>query len=72
MPAVIASGLGKTFRGVTALRDLDLTVKAGAVFGLLGPNGAGKTTTVRLFNGTLDPSHGTAEVLGKLASDIAT
>ncbi len=58
-----ARGLGKTFKGaVEAVRDLDLTVRAGEVFGFLGPNGAGKTTTVRMLCTLLPPTAGTATV----------
>jgi ABC-2 type transport system ATP-binding protein len=49
---------------VRALDELTLEVPAGIVFGFLGPNGAGKTTTIRLLLGLLEPSSGTAEVLG--------
>jgi len=44
--------------------EMTFHVKQGEVFGLLGPNGAGKTTTVRLLNGILPPSAGTARVFG--------
>jgi ABC-2 type transport system ATP-binding protein len=43
---------------------ISFAVQPGEVFGLLGPNGAGKTTTVRLLNGILPPSAGTARVFG--------
>jgi ABC-2 type transport system ATP-binding protein len=43
---------------------MTFAVMSGEVFGLLGPNGAGKTTTVRLLNGILPPSEGTARVFG--------
>lgn len=47
-----------------ALRALDLTVRAGAIYGFLGPNGAGKTTTIRLLLGLLRPAAGTVHLLG--------
>jgi ABC-2 type transport system ATP-binding protein len=50
---------------VHAVRGLDLEVPAGVCFGLLGPNGAGKTTTVEIFEGLLEPTSGTVEVLGQ-------
>lgn len=46
------------------IKDVNLTVERGEAFGFLGPNGAGKTTTVRLLNGILPPSDGTARVFG--------
>lgn len=47
-----------------AIRDLSMTVPAGAIYGFLGPNGSGKTTTIRLMLGMLPPADGTIEVLG--------
>jgi ABC-2 type transport system ATP-binding protein len=47
------------------IRDLSLTVPAGAVYGFLGPNGSGKTTTIRLLLGLLRPTGGDIEVLGQ-------
>lgn len=59
-------GLGKTYgNGVAALLDLSLSIGEGEIFGFLGANGAGKSTTVRLLNGTLRPSAGTARVMGR-------
>jgi ABC-type multidrug transport system ATPase subunit len=48
---------------ITAVDDLDLTIKRGEVYGFLGPNGAGKTTTLRMLLGLIKPSSGTATVL---------
>src|SRR5262249_44516353 len=57
--------LGRSFKGgIDAVREIDLTVSAGEVFGFLGPNGAGKTTTVRMLCTLLPPSSGTASVAG--------
>jgi ABC-2 type transport system ATP-binding protein len=56
--------LTKHYGGTVALRDLDLEVERGEVFGYLGPNGAGKTTTLRLLMGLLRPTSGGAEVDG--------
>jgi len=49
---------------IRAVDGLDLEVYEGETFGLLGPNGAGKTTVVRLLNGIIKPSGGTARVNG--------
>jgi ABC-2 type transport system ATP-binding protein len=62
--AIIADGLTRRFGGLTAVDAVSFTVEPGEVFGLLGPNGAGKTTLVRLLNGVLQASAGTARVLG--------
>jgi ABC-2 type transport system ATP-binding protein len=63
--AVEARGLRRTFKGgIEAVRDIDLRVAAGEVFGFLGPNGAGKTTTVRMLCTLLPPTAGSARVAG--------
>jgi ABC-2 type transport system ATP-binding protein len=62
--AVRTVGLGKTYGATVALRDVDLTIGRGEVFGYLGPNGAGKTTTLRLLMGMLRPTAGRATVVG--------
>jgi len=56
--------LSKSFGDVHALRDLDLDVRPGEIFGFLGPNGAGKTTTIRLLLGLLRPTAVAAWILG--------
>jgi ABC-2 type transport system ATP-binding protein len=63
-PIISVKGLTRRFDDVIAVESLTMEVQAGEVFGLLGHNGAGKTTTVRLLNGVLAPSDGTARVLG--------
>jgi len=63
--AIAARSLRRTFKGgIEAVRDIDLTVAEGEVFGFLGPNGAGKTTTVRMLCTLLPPSAGSATVAG--------
>src|SRR5437588_10266333 len=63
--AIEAHALRRTFKGgIEAVRDIDLTVSAGEVFGFLGPNGAGKTTTVRMLCTLLPPTAGSATVAG--------
>ena len=65
MGAVIeTSGLTKTYGKDRGIKNVDLTVNEGEVFGFLGPNGAGKTTTVRTLLGFMKPTDGRAEVLG--------
>jgi ABC-2 type transport system ATP-binding protein len=63
-PVIRVKGLTRRFDEVIAVEHLTMDVYRGEVFGLLGHNGAGKTTTVRLVNGVLAPSEGTARVLG--------
>ena len=62
--AIQTRGLTRTFAQVQALDNLTLEVPAGSVFGFLGPNGAGKTTTIRLLLGLIEPTSGSASVLG--------
>ena len=58
--------LTKRYRGgQLAVDGLDLVVPAGSVFGFLGPNGSGKTTTIRMLMGLIEPTSGTARVLGQ-------
>jgi ABC-2 type transport system ATP-binding protein len=64
MTAIELTGVTKRFGDVVALRDLDLAVEDGEVFGFLGPNGAGKSTTINLLLDFARPTEGRAEVLG--------
>ena len=50
--------LTKRYAVVTAVENLDITIKAGEVYGYLGPNGSGKTTTVKMLTGLLAPTRG--------------
>jgi ABC-2 type transport system ATP-binding protein len=64
-PAIEARGLTRTFEGeIEAVRDVDLAVSEGEVFGFLGPNGAGKSTTIRMLCTLLPPTEGSAKVAG--------
>jgi ABC-type polysaccharide/polyol phosphate transport system ATPase subunit len=54
-----------------ALRDVDLTVEPGEVFGVIGPNGAGKTTLFRMISGIFQPTTGAVRIHGRLASLLA-
>jgi ABC-2 type transport system ATP-binding protein len=63
-PVIEVNHLHRNFGEQTAVNGMTFAVETGEVFGLLGPNGAGKTTTVRLLNGILPPSAGSARVFG--------
>ncbi len=70
-PAVAVRGLTKLFpvpfhrQSVVAVRDLDLRVEPGEVYGLLGPNGSGKSTTLKIILGLVSPTRGRTEIFGR-------
>ena len=57
--------LTKTIGGKTLVRDINLHVKKGEIYGFLGPNGAGKTTVMKLITNLWKPTAGTVELFGK-------
>jgi ABC-type multidrug transport system ATPase subunit len=61
MPVLQISGLTKKYGRITALKDLNLVIEAGNVYGLLGPNGSGKTTTLGIILGILKQDQGSFE-----------
>jgi ABC-2 type transport system ATP-binding protein len=63
-PAIVIDGLTKRYGDVLAVRDLDLTIPRGSVYGLIGPNGAGKTTTFAVLASLLQPTAGSVRLLG--------
>ena len=63
-PAIDVRGLGKSFNGRPAVRDVSLRVERGQIYGFLGPNGSGKTTTIRMLCGLLTPDTGSGTCLG--------
>jgi ABC-2 type transport system ATP-binding protein len=72
MAAIEILGLEKIYtvgfwrkREKIGLKDLNLEVHSGEVFGFLGPNGAGKTTTLKILMGLIFPTSGSARILGK-------
>jgi ABC-2 type transport system ATP-binding protein len=62
--AIEAHGLVKTFGDNRAVDGVDLSVRAGTVYGVLGPNGAGKTTTISMLATLLRPDGGEATIFG--------
>ncbi|MEF8854388.1 MAG: ABC transporter ATP-binding protein [Haloarculaceae archaeon] len=69
MAAIELEGLSKDYGEVLAADDLTFAVPEGETFGFLGPNGAGKTTTIRMLLGLINPTAGTARVLGTSIED---
>ncbi|MGH7541738.1 MAG: ABC transporter ATP-binding protein [Gemmatimonadota bacterium] len=66
--AIRLRGISKRYGKKTAVRDLDLDVPRGSIYGLLGPNGAGKTTTLRIILDIIGADEGEVTVLG--TSDV--
>ncbi len=64
IPVIETKGLRKIYKGVNALKSLDLKVSEHSIFGFLGPNGAGKTTTIKLLLGLAKPTGGSGSVFG--------
>jgi len=68
-PVIQLTALGKTYgRGkdqLQAVKDLNLEIEGGQVYGFLGPNGAGKTTTIRMLMHLIRPTSGTASIFGQ-------
>jgi ABC-2 type transport system ATP-binding protein len=77
-PAVLLSGITKIFpvpwqrRSVVALRDLNLEVAPGQIYGLLGPNGSGKSTTLKIILGLVTPTRGKAQIFGRDSELVAS
>ncbi len=64
-PTISVSNLSKTYAsGFEALKNINLSVRRGEIFGLLGPNGAGKTTLISIICGIVNPTSGTVLVEG--------
>jgi len=70
MKVIQTDKLTKAFDHFIALKDFDLTVEEGTIYGLIGPNGAGKTTAIKTMLGLLLPTSGTATILGMPLKNI--
>jgi ABC-2 type transport system ATP-binding protein len=70
-PAVTVRGLTKVFpvpfhrQSIVAVKDLNLRIEPGEVYGLLGPNGSGKSTTLKIILGLVSPTRGGTEIFGR-------
>jgi branched-chain amino acid transport system ATP-binding protein len=71
-PILVASGVTKTFSGITALDAVNLDVGDGEAVGLIGPNGAGKTTLFNCLLGLLSPDAGVIRFAGSDLTRVAT
>ncbi len=64
-PVISVKGLTKTYEGgFTALKNINLDIRRGEIFGLLGPNGAGKTTLISIICGIVNPGEGSVAIDG--------
>ncbi|MFF4588193.1 ATP-binding cassette domain-containing protein [Streptomyces sp. NPDC001388] len=63
-PAIVATGLRKSYGDKTVLDGIDIQVPAGTIFSLLGPNGAGKTTVVNILSTLISADGGEARIAG--------
>jgi ABC-2 type transport system ATP-binding protein len=63
-PSVEVTHLRKSYKTITAVRDISFSVTQGEIFGLLGPNGAGKTTTLEMILGLRTPDAGSVRICG--------
>ncbi len=63
MSCIVANSLHKSYGKINAVDGIDLSVKAGQVFGFLGPNGAGKSTTIKLLTTLISPTSGSLKIL---------
>ncbi|WP_048765633.1 ABC transporter ATP-binding protein [Streptococcus cristatus] len=70
--SIVISNLRKSFKGKTALQDINLSINGGEIFGFLGPSGAGKTTTINILTGQLSPDEGTAKILGEDCTQLTS
>lgn len=77
-PAVSVAGVTKIFpvpfsrRAVVAVRDLNLQIAEGEVYGLLGPNGSGKSTTFKMMLGLVSPTRGAVKIFGRDSAAVAS
>ncbi|MCJ7489522.1 MAG: ABC transporter ATP-binding protein [Thermoplasmata archaeon] len=62
---VVTNALTKRFGELVAVSSLDLKIPRGVVYGLIGPNGSGKTTAIKVMNGLLRATSGSARLLGE-------
>jgi ribose transport system ATP-binding protein len=63
--AVAMRGISKSFGGIRALDNVDLTIESGEIHALLGENGAGKSTILKILRGVLTPDSGTVTIAGE-------
>lgn len=69
-PIIETHGIKRHFGRTEAVRELTFQVPEGSIYAFLGPNGAGKTTTIKMLLNILQPTAGTARILGVDSTDL--
>jgi ABC-2 type transport system ATP-binding protein len=69
-PIIETNNLNRHFGRTEAVRELTFAVPEGSIYAFLGPNGAGKTTTIKMLLNILQPTNGTARILGVDSTDL--
>ena len=64
----LTRGRWKAHREFWALKDISFKVEAGTTTGIVGPNGSGKSTLLQIITGTLEPTHGSVSIEGRVAA----
>ncbi len=67
---LVCDNVNRWFGGLQALKNIDVTINQGEIFGLVGPNGSGKTTLVNAITGFYPPQQGTIRFNGQIINDL--
>src|SRR5262244_3416634 len=67
--AIRVRSLVKNYDGFEAVKNVDLNIAAGEIFGIIGPDGAGKTSVFQVLGGVMEPTSGEAMMYGKSTVD---
>lgn len=65
MDILKTNNLTKTYKGIPACKDINITIHKGDIYGFIGENGSGKTTLIRMITGLINPTSGDYALFGK-------